>query len=204
MGKKQEIIESAYRIFQRHGYRRTNVEDIAKVVGMRKSGLYYYFESKEDLFIQTFMGEWVEKLTAFCERLYQEPDIRKRIMRFAKGNWREVGNIVTKFGGSVETILENRSSFGKEIHCQVNDISTEFYCKTIEEGITQGIFREINPLKAAKVLLGTTNSIEIASLSMLTHEIPTDQEFKKIENHILLTLGILLDGLTYPEGETNF
>ena len=203
MGKKQEITEAAYRIFQRHGYRRTNVEDIAKVVGMRKSGLYYYFDSKEDLFIQTFMGEWVEKLTAFCERLYQEPDVRKRIMRFAKGNWREVASIVTKFGGSVETILENRSSFGKEIHCQVNDISTEFYHKTIQEGIEQAVFRKVNPLKAAKVLLGTTYSIEIASLSMLTNEIPSEQEFKKIENHLVLTLGILMDGLMHPEGETN-
>ena len=202
MKKKQEIIEAAYRIFQRHGYRRTNVEDIAKAVGIRKSGLYYYFENKEDLFLQTFMGEWVEKLDAFCQKLSQEPDVRKRIERFTKGNFREVAAIVHQFGGSVESILENRTSFGKEIHCQIEDKRTAFYQQSLQEGIEAGIFRPINPLKAAKMILGATNSIEFAALSMLDTDIPSDQDLKKIEKRIMSTLSVLLDGLMNPKGET--
>ena len=201
MKKKQEILGAAYRIFQRHGYRRTNVEDIAKAVGIRKSGLYYYFENKEDLFIQTFMGEWVEKLETFCANLNQEPNIRKRIQSFTKGNFREVAAVVNQFGASVESILENRTSFGKEIHCQIEERRTAFYKQCIQEGIDQGLFRPVNPMKAAKMILGATNSIEFAALSLLDSDVPSDQDLKKIEGRIMSTLNVLLDGLTNPAGQ---
>lgn len=201
MKKKQEILGAAYRIFQRHGYRRTNVEDIAKAVGIRKSGLYYYFENKEDLFIQTFMGEWVEKLETFCARLNQEPNIRKRIQSFTKGNFREVAAVVNQFGASVESILENRTSFGKEIHCQIEEMRTAFYRQCIQEGIEQGLFRPVNPVKAAKMILGATNSIEFTALSLLDTDVPSDQDLKKIEGRIMSTLNVLLDGLTNPTGQ---
>lgn len=43
------ILETAYEVFQRYGVRKTTLDDIAQAMGKRRSFLYYYFESKEEL-----------------------------------------------------------------------------------------------------------------------------------------------------------
>lgn len=47
---REEIITAARRQFQQFGLFKTTMEDIAKAAGKGKSSLYYYFESKEDIF----------------------------------------------------------------------------------------------------------------------------------------------------------
>lgn len=44
------IIEKAAEVFNRYGYKKTTMDDIAKEVGKGKSSIYYYFKSKEDIF----------------------------------------------------------------------------------------------------------------------------------------------------------
>lgn len=47
---REKIIKTAGKIFSRHGFRKTTIEEIALVLKMGKSSIYYYFESKEEIF----------------------------------------------------------------------------------------------------------------------------------------------------------
>lgn len=47
---REEILQAARRVFQRWGRTRATLEDIARVAGKGKSTLYYYYESKEEIF----------------------------------------------------------------------------------------------------------------------------------------------------------
>ena len=44
------ILKAAGNLFARHGLKKTYMEDIAGAVGLIKTSLYYYFDSKEELF----------------------------------------------------------------------------------------------------------------------------------------------------------
>ena len=48
--RRAEIIAAAGRAFLADGYRATSFRDIAEAVGVDRASLYYYFESKQDLF----------------------------------------------------------------------------------------------------------------------------------------------------------
>jgi AcrR family transcriptional regulator len=48
--RREEIIAAAGRAFLAKGYRATSFRDIADVVGVDRASLYYYFESKHELF----------------------------------------------------------------------------------------------------------------------------------------------------------
>ncbi|AFH59842.1 TetR/AcrR family transcriptional regulator [Paenibacillus caseinilyticus] len=50
MSTQELILESAYRLFARHGFEKTSLSMIAKEVGISKPAVYYYFPSKEALF----------------------------------------------------------------------------------------------------------------------------------------------------------
>lgn len=50
--KKVLILDAAEALFHRYGYSKTSLEDIAKEAGLGKGTIYYYFESKEDIFFE--------------------------------------------------------------------------------------------------------------------------------------------------------
>ena len=47
---RKKIIVSAGQIFSHNGFKKTTMDEIAKALKMGKSSIYYYFESKEDIF----------------------------------------------------------------------------------------------------------------------------------------------------------
>ncbi len=49
MGKKEDILKAASVVFQKYGFAKTTLEDIAQECGMKNTALYYYFKNKEDI-----------------------------------------------------------------------------------------------------------------------------------------------------------
>ncbi len=47
---RRKVIVSAGKIFSRYGFKKTTMDEIAKALKMGKSSIYYYFESKEEIF----------------------------------------------------------------------------------------------------------------------------------------------------------
>lgn len=54
---RKKIIVSAGQIFSRYGFKKTTMEEIAKALKMGKSSIYYYFESKEEIFEAVVLHE---------------------------------------------------------------------------------------------------------------------------------------------------
>lgn len=64
--RKNEIIRAAKKRFIKHGQYKTTLDEIARDLRIGKATLYYYFESKEDLFNETIkhdIGEYIESVT---------------------------------------------------------------------------------------------------------------------------------------------
>jgi TetR/AcrR family transcriptional regulator, cholesterol catabolism regulator len=47
--RRAEILDNAQRLFERDGYPQTTLDDIAKAVGIKREGLYYYFKNRRDI-----------------------------------------------------------------------------------------------------------------------------------------------------------
>jgi len=54
---RENILKIARDIFSKYGFKKTTLDDIANAVRKGKSSLYYYFNSKEDLFQAVIMKE---------------------------------------------------------------------------------------------------------------------------------------------------
>jgi len=54
---RKKVIVTAGRIFSRYGFRKTTMEEIARALKMGKSSIYYYFESKEEIFEAVVLNE---------------------------------------------------------------------------------------------------------------------------------------------------
>lgn len=60
--KKMIILKSAEEVFKKFGYSKASMDDIAREAGIAKATTYYYFESKEDIFlgIMTYYQKEIE------------------------------------------------------------------------------------------------------------------------------------------------
>lgn len=47
---REQIVEAARQIFSRFGFKKTTMDEIAQAVSKGKSSIYYYFQSKEDIY----------------------------------------------------------------------------------------------------------------------------------------------------------
>src|SRR6516162_11954253 len=57
---QDRILDAAMRVFRRHGFRRSSIEQAAEEAGLTRQALYHHFASKEALF------------RAVIERLYEQ------------------------------------------------------------------------------------------------------------------------------------
>lgn len=57
MSSKNNILNNSRRLFERYGYQKTTISDIAKSMGKVKSAIYYYFSGKEEIFAQVVKDE---------------------------------------------------------------------------------------------------------------------------------------------------
>lgn len=60
--RKQEILDTAMRIFYEKGYDKTSIADIAKAIGVAQGLCYRYFPSKEALF-DSAIEQYADELT---------------------------------------------------------------------------------------------------------------------------------------------
>lgn len=49
---RKEVLNAARSLFARHGYEGVSMRDIANIVGIRQSGIYNHFASKQDILVE--------------------------------------------------------------------------------------------------------------------------------------------------------
>lgn len=145
--KKDTIKKAAKRVFTKFGYYKTTLDDIAKVVGIKKNSLYYYFESKEVLFNEILveissellgtLQQKLEKIKGSEEKLnffilfpIDHMDMQAELNEATLSALREIGDlvensyteIIEKFKVIGETILQGGIDSGEFIKHDTKEI----------------------------------------------------------------------------------
>lgn len=71
--KRELITKIAKTFFQRYGYGKTSLDDIAREAFIGKGTIYYYFESKEEIFFHIAEIQ-LEKMDAKLELIFDDTD----------------------------------------------------------------------------------------------------------------------------------
>jgi len=90
---RQQILETAQRLFAEHGYDATSIQMIADEMGLTKAAVYYHFRAKSDM-LHAVMEPGVRRI----ETLLDEADAMR-------GRRARIEHVV---GGVVDFIVQNR------------------------------------------------------------------------------------------------
>lgn len=140
--------------FAENGYHTTSVAEIVQGMGVGKGVFYWYFSSKEELFLEILR-----------EAQY---DLRKRQQAEIGDAVDPVERLESGIRASMAWLAENRSlmtlfqfsaaeeRFRGTLH-KGQDIAVSDIVRHVKEGMAAGQIRDTNPLVLAHAILGVTN-----------------------------------------------
>ena len=147
---QNEVITTAQRLFQKYGYSKTTMEDIAKAMGRGKSTLYYYYKSKDEIFEAVILKEADEVVHEILEATKQKTTAEDKLKAY----------LITSLE-SIKVKMNLYEAIRKEL-LDSEDIS--FNQKHLTTPIMQYNTREIQVVKDI-LLLGLKNKEFTTSIS---------------------------------------
>ncbi len=136
---KDEIIEIARDIFARFGFKKTTMEEIAKAIRKAKSSLYYYFQSKEEIF-QMVLEQEANVLREKIEKaISQEDTPQGKLRAYILTRMRGLKQLANFYSALKDEYLENYK-FIEKFRKKYDEEEMETISKILREGMDKGIF----------------------------------------------------------------
>lgn len=85
-GKLQHILEHSANIFADRGYERASIRDLSRATGISLSGLYYYFQSKQNLLYLIQLKTFTDILESLQTRLLAVSNPERRLRIFIQNH----------------------------------------------------------------------------------------------------------------------
>jgi len=157
--KENLIIDAAEQVFNRQGYDNTKMEDIAKQIGMSKGSVYFYFSSKENLYMAITYRAYEALIDLFHRTIFNNRNengldsvisIMRAFMDFSEQHFLYSEAMLNYFsfvrstgqGKNDQKLTEGmRDSLFYQKVMGIQSTPVEITVKEIERGITDGSIR---------------------------------------------------------------
>jgi AcrR family transcriptional regulator len=182
-----EIMTAALDLFAEKDYAAVTTTEIARIVGVRHSLIYYYFDSKDDLFhktIQNFISETQRNYDNMRE-LHDDPVDR---IEYWLANNIELSRQLRKL---IKILFDYSGPKGRPLAVdkairKFYDVERDIIASGIREGVAQGTFTAVDPVKVAAFVSTHIDGIFFSSLMRPDTDLAADMaELKAVLWQIL-------------------
>jgi len=165
-GKREEIIEKAIETFCKKGFIRTRIIDIAKAADLGKSSFYFYFKSKEKLFIEC-VAHLAEILLSKQKESWDDVKDEQDVVSSQRTGASLYFNYFNYYGG----ILNSLKLFLKSDNQKMVKLAKEAFRKFLQPIISYhrltiniGVMRELDEVLVGYSILGLSDIMGYALL----------------------------------------
>jgi TetR/AcrR family transcriptional regulator, cholesterol catabolism regulator len=152
----EKIIASAAELFAQRGYHATTLQDIADQLGMSKSALYHYIQSKEDLLQPLYIDMLQEAMEDLRTTVASSASPREKLTTVIQKQMERIATNPAMIALSLQTngdLPENVRTVTDELRREATDVVS----RIIAEGVARGEMHTAHPKVAALGLLGMLN-----------------------------------------------
>nr|WP_320022131.1 TetR/AcrR family transcriptional regulator [uncultured Draconibacterium sp.] len=177
---KQQIIEAAGVIFERYGFKKTTMDDIAYAAGKGKSSLYYYFKNKEQVFEAVVAHEaehLVNEINASISSSKTAIEKLRSYVTIRMKRFVQRGNLATALNDNFLATF----SFIEKIRNNYRDFEIDMISEIIKEGIDNKEFKPVDSNFVAEAILTCMIGFEVP---LLTQSNEIEESVEKINSVI--------------------
>lgn len=147
--KKQLIIEKAAEVFAQKGFLKVTMKDIVEACGISRGGLYRYYGSTAQIFLEAAEQEMRDKQVSFAEKIEEDATNKEVIALFLKQEKETV--LKGRLNKAMyEFYSENKVSGRENILHRQRAYQTKILEKLIGNGVENGEFFCRNPKREAE------------------------------------------------------
>lgn len=162
--RRHEIFHQVVNVFVKKGFHETSMREIAEAAGLGKSSLYDYFKTKDEILVY-FFEDQLNDLTYEAQKVALQnlsADKRLRqIMEIHIESLQANKNLFLKLTQESQRLRPQSQKQVQEKRYAYQDLVRAL----IDEGIREGIFRKVNSLLAARLLISGMSSVIYGSRS---------------------------------------
>ena len=158
--RKQSILDGALKVFKVHGIEKTTMDEVAHESGFGKATLYYYFASKDEVFIAIMEDGWKKLWEGIESEISNNLNPRKKFMgiinkmaKIVKSNKILYGFLFTAPNHIHDETKQTWKTYQQRLYAILKSI--------IEEGINKKEFLNVNPQILMKAIGGLFHSLLI-------------------------------------------
>jgi AcrR family transcriptional regulator len=154
--RRRQLMDFAAARFAENGYHPTSVAEIVQGMGVGKGVFYWYFSSKEELFLEILREAQHGLRRRQQQAIGDEPDPLRRIelgIRASMAWLAENRHLFTLF-----QFAASEERFAPSLR-RGSDVAVDDAARHVKEGIVAGRIRDTDPLVLTHAVLGVTNHL---------------------------------------------
>ena len=160
--KKQYILDTARKVFAGKGYKSVTMKDIVEACEISRGGLYLYFDSTEQILLETLQMEAQETDDVFSVQITQEDTAADILLLFLKEQKKELLQKKNSLTVAVyEYFFAHKSTDKNNMLRKQFDSGVKVLEKLIEAGIASGEFYCEDPKGAASNIMYVLEGMKI-------------------------------------------
>src|SRR3984893_15110318 len=152
-GRREQILQTAQKLFADKGFRETNLEDVAIQLGFRRQAVYHYFPSKEEILYELIDRAGQAIATSAQPTLDADIPPADKLAEVVRNHVRQLLNNIDVFRIQFSELFklsgERADGLRRDMSTYVHDIAD-----VIKEGQKAGTFVDIPPMAQALLILG--------------------------------------------------
>ncbi len=185
--KRMYILKTARKVFMEKGFKNVTMKDIVEACDISRGGLYLYFASTEEIFMEVLKLETEETDDVFSGSIGEDAVPSDILALFLKEQKKELLGKRNNLTIAVyEFFFANR--FPKKDHLlkQQFDTAVKIIEKLIEAGVDAGEFYCEDPLGAARNIMYVLEGLKVASQTRGITEDIVDREVMYIMQGLVM------------------
>jgi len=202
--RRQELLDTAVRLFTTKGYEQTSINDVIAAVGVSKGAFYHHFASKEEL-IEALAVRYAEEAANRTKSVLEDKslDCFERLSRFLSRMRDDKVEMTPEMFAAFAPIFRSENvQLYERTREAVNAVIRPMVVGIIAEGVAEKTFDTPDPEAAAETILylmGSTRTM-VAELYSARTEFEIERQAKRLFERMTY-LGTVVDRiLGIPEG----
>lgn len=185
--KRKYILDTARKVFMEKGFKRVTMKDIVEACDISRGGLYLYFSSTEEIFLEVLRMESEETDDVFSDNVKEDSTATDILMLFLKEQKKELlRKKDTLTQATYEFYFENKLSKKDDILKKQFESAVFVLRKLIETGVESEEFYCEDPDSAARNIMLVLEGLKIAAQTIGV----TPESVDKQLLYILKSLGV--------------
>lgn len=157
---RSRIVEIARNIFTHFGFKKTTMEEIAQATRKGKSSIYYYFNSKEDIFKAVVEKEAEELMIELNKKTAGIDDPIEKLKVYISIRMRKLDSL-KNFYSALKSDYLSHLEFIEEIRKSYDQDEIRIITGIIQDGVERGKFSVDEPQLSAIAIVTAMKGLEV-------------------------------------------